>query len=130
MKTSIFFFFFIFAVFSLSAQQNASTAKDSIKFEKIAHDYGNIEQGSSGECVFVFTGQGAGVIVLSSVNATCGCTTPEWPKNPVKPGEKGTIKVKYNTQIIGHFSKSITVYSNAVNSPVELKISGTVLPPK
>jgi hypothetical protein len=126
-KSVLFFFVFLFAAATLSAQQNNNTAvKDSIYFDKTVNDYGDIAQGSSGECTFTFYNKGKAPLVLSSVNASCGCTTPEWPRNPVKPGESGVIKVKYNTQIVGHFEKTISVYSNAVNSPVVLRITGNV----
>jgi hypothetical protein len=64
--------------------------------------------------------------LLTKVRASCGCTTPSWPKEPIKSGKTGTIKVKYNTRIKGNFSKSIRVYSNAKNSPILLRIKGQV----
>ncbi|HOH24523.1 MAG TPA: DUF1573 domain-containing protein, partial [Bacteroidales bacterium] len=59
--------------------------------------------------------------------ASCGCTTPSWTKDPVAPGQSGEIKVTYDTHRIGAFSKSVTVTSNAVETPsVVLRISGEV----
>jgi len=63
-----------------------------------------------------------------NVGASCGCTVPDWPKDPILPGKTGVIKVTYNTAIIGVFNKSITVYSNAANNPVGLIIKGNVNP--
>lgn len=117
---------FSFFSFSLYAQ-NATTAKnDSIIFDKTIHDYGTIERGSDGTSVFTFTNKGQKPLVLNNVRASCGCTVPEWPRQPVAPGETGEIKVKYNTNINGNFNKSITVNSNAENSVVILRVKGNV----
>jgi hypothetical protein len=129
MKTT--FFLFIAAMFlsmASMAQEQTIATPDSIVFDKLEHDYGTIEQGSNGEIEFKFTNKGKVPIVLSNVSATCGCTTPTWPRNPILPGEKGTIKVGYNTSIVGAFAKSITVTSNAKNPTVSLRIKGNVTP--
>lgn len=97
-----------------------------IYFENTTHDYGNIEYGSDGLCEFAFKNTGKEPLLLTNVKASCGCTTPTWPKEPIKKGKKGTIVVKYNTKIIGAFTKTIRVYSNAKTSPVTLKITGAV----
>ena len=65
-------------------------------------------------------------MILSNVKSSCGCTIPEWTKEPIMPKASGVIKVKYNTTRVGTFQKSITVYSNAKNSPVVLTIKGEV----
>jgi hypothetical protein len=118
----------------LHAQQPVSAPVDStlmakLVFESTTHDYGTINQGADGNCVFKFKNEGKTPLVLSSVNASCGCTTPSYTKEPVLPGQSGEIKVHYDTNRIGAFSKSITVNSNAKNTPVVLKIMGTVLQP-
>lgn len=97
-----------------------------IYFENTTHNYGNIEYSSDGLCEFVFKNTGKEPLLLTNVKASCGCTTPTWPKEPIKKGGKGTIVVKYNTKIIGAFTKTIRVYSNAKTSPVTLKITGAV----
>lgn len=101
---------------------------DSIIFEKVNHDYGTIKKGSDGSSTFTFTNKGQKPLILSTVRASCGCTVPEWPRQPIAPGEKAEIKVKYNTNIAGNFSKTITVVSNAANSPVILRVRGRVIP--
>jgi len=106
----------------------ATAPQDSIIFASKAHDYGTVVQGADGSCEFVFTNKGKAPLILNDVKASCGCTVPEWTRTPVAPGEKGTIKVTYNTNNIGTFSKSITVNSNAVNSPLVLTIKGNVTP--
>ncbi|MFC2086425.1 DUF1573 domain-containing protein, partial [Bacteroidota bacterium] len=98
-----------------------------ISFDKLVHDYGTIEKGADGMCEFVFTNTGKEPLILENVRSSCGCTVPSWPKEPVKKKKTGTIKVKYNTNRVGTISKSVTVYSNAKNSPIKLKIIGKVV---
>jgi hypothetical protein len=124
------------AILTVSVSCSQSTRADTkvdkkapfIKFEYLEYDYGDIIQGDDGMCEFVFKNTGKNPLVLSNVRPSCGCTVPKWSKEPIKGGGESTIKVKYNTGRAGSFSKSITVYSNAVNSPVVLKIKGNVLP--
>ncbi len=101
-----------------------------IEFSSLEHNYGQIVKGGDGNCVFTFTNTGTEPLILSNVRASCGCTTPSWTKEPVMPGKTGTIKVKYNTNNVGGFTKTITVTSNAVDNPrVVLKIKGNVTNP-
>ena len=98
-----------------------------ISFTEAVHNYGNIAKGSEGNCEFEFTNNGNEPLILSNVRASCGCTTPNWSKEPIMPGQKGSIKVHYNTNNVGGFNKSITVTSNAVDTPrMVLKIRGKV----
>lgn len=107
------------------AQTNQTT--DSVIFEKTVHDYGTIAQGSDGSCEFTFTNTGKQPLLLTNVKASCGCTVPVWPKEPIAAGETGVIKVQYDTKRVGNFNKSITVSSNAVNSTAVLYIKGNVI---
>jgi hypothetical protein len=100
-----------------------------INFEETVHDYGTIEKGANGDCEFNFTNTGDEPLILSNVQASCGCTTPSWPREPIAPGEKGAIKVHYDTQRVGGFNKTITVTSNGKTDRVVLRISGTVNAP-
>jgi hypothetical protein len=97
-----------------------------ITFEAIEHDYGTIEYNGNGEYEFVFENTGDSPLVLKNVKTSCGCTASEWSKEPIKEGENGKIKVSYRTNIPGSFNKSITVYSNASNAVVTLRIKGNV----
>jgi len=97
-----------------------------IKFMRTEHDYGEIEQNSDGMCEFKFKNMGDEPLILSNLRSSCGCTVPEWPKDPIKKAKEGIIKVKYNTRIVGAFSKTIVVYSNGSEEPVYLKIKGVV----
>jgi hypothetical protein len=114
--------------FACSQNQPAQNDKVEIKFEVLEHDFGTIEQGADGTFIFKFTNEGKEPLILSRVQASCGCTTPEWSQEPVAKGKSGVIKVKYNTNIQGAFAKSITVYSNAKNGPIVLHIKGVVQP--
>jgi hypothetical protein len=98
----------------------------SIEFETTDHDFGTIAEGGDGTYEFIFKNTGKEPLVLSNVRSSCGCTVPEWPKEPILKGDKGKIKVSYNTRITGSFSKSITVYSNAAEAPVVLIIKGKI----
>lgn len=129
MKKSIVIMVMMFlAALNIQAQDKPVAPQDSIIFASTVHDYGTIVQASDGTCEFKFTNKGKAPIVLNDVKASCGCTVPEWTRTPVAPGEKGTIKVTYNTNNMGAFSKSITVNSNAVNNPLVLIIKGNVTP--
>lgn len=106
-------------------------AQANIAFESNVHDYGKITQGSDGLCTFTFTNTGDKDLVITNVDSSCGCTIPSKPKEPIAPGETGTIKVKYNTSIVGPIRKIVTVYSNAKEKPTyTLRIKGRVLPKK
>jgi hypothetical protein len=97
-----------------------------IWFEEYSHDYGTIPKDSDGTWTFKFKNLGQEAIVINRVRSTCGCTVPEWPREPVEPGDTGTITVRYNTASTGTFLKSVVVYSTAANSPVKLQIKGKV----
>jgi hypothetical protein len=95
-----------------------------ISFDKLIHDFGTIEKGGDGTYTFTFTNKGIQPLGLTSVKTSCGCTTPFWPKEPIAPGKTGEIKIKYDTNRMGAFNKSITVSSNA--ETVVLRIKGTI----
>ncbi len=98
-----------------------------ISFSKTVHDYGTLFQGGDGNSEFEFTNTGKEPLILSSVKSSCGCTVPSWPREPIMPGKKEVIKVKYDTKRVGPINKTITVMSNAKTSPVVLKITGSIV---
>jgi len=108
----------------LKANRNILADSAAILFVETIHDYGTIKKDSDGTWDFTFTNTGKIPLVLSNVQTSCGCTTPSWPREPIAPGKKGIIKVKYNTSSTGGFQKTITVYSNA--KTVTLTIKGSV----
>lgn len=100
-----------------------------IKFIKQVHDYGTVAYAGDGYCSFEFKNIGNAPLIISKANKSCGCTVPEWPKEPILPGETGMIKVKYDTKRPGAINKSVTIISNAINSPSKIiRIKGNVLP--
>lgn len=109
------------------AYVSAQVAGPQIEFERLEHDYGEIEQGANGKTEFSFTNTGTEPLIISKAKGSCGCTVPTWPKEPIAPGAKATIEVKYDTKRVGPISKSVTITSNSVdNSTALLKIKGSV----
>jgi hypothetical protein len=108
--------------------QNESGAE--ITFKETSHDFGNIPFKGNGSYEFVFVNTGTEPLILTQPKSSCGCTVPEWPKQPILPGESNVIKVTYkNTDRPGAFNKYVTVFSNAaINKEVKLHIKGTVQP--
>jgi len=98
-----------------------------ITFSKIVHDYGTIYKGGDGNCEFEFKNTGVEPLILSNCQSSCGCTVPDWPKEPILKGKSAVIKVKYASERLGAINKTITVTSNASNSPIVLKIIGNVI---
>ncbi len=99
-----------------------------IAFAENMFDFGDITQGDKVEHVFEFENIGNEALILSDVRTTCGCTAPEWPREPVAPGATASVKVVFNsTGKIGIQNKVITVMSNAVNNPARVKIVTNVL---
>ncbi len=98
-----------------------------IDFDKLVHDYGTIYQNGNGVCKFKFTNTGKEPLILSKPKSSCGCTVPTWPKHPILPGQTEEIKVTYATKRIGPINKNVTIYSNAKNKQVILRIKGKVI---
>jgi hypothetical protein len=105
-------------------------AQPKIDFKKVEYDFGSIKEDVGlATTTFEFKNTGNQPLILNSVKATCGCTTPEWTQEPVAPGKSGTIKVSYNPKNRpGAFTKNVNVYSNAEPSVTVLTIKGKVEP--
>jgi uncharacterized protein (DUF58 family) len=100
-----------------------------IEFDKEVHDYGNVKYGANGTCTFEFKNTGNAPLIISKATGSCGCTVPSWPKEPIAPGAKAEISVKYDTKRPGPITKSVTITSNAVNDPNKvIRIKGNVGP--
>jgi len=101
-----------------------------ITFEKTEHDFGKINEGDGRvSVVFNFKNEGMSPLVLSNVRASCGCTTPTWTKEPVEPGQVGSITVTYNPNgRPGRFQKTVTITSNATEGTKRVYIKGEVIP--
>ena len=91
-------------------------------------DYGTVAHNADGKREFVFTNNGNKPLIITNTQGSCGCTVPTTPKEPIAPGAKGVIGVKYATDRVGPFTKTVTVTSNAAGQPTKvLTIKGTVL---
>lgn len=101
----------------------------SIKFDKVVHNFGTFsEDAPTQKCVFTFTNTGTAPLIINQAVASCGCTIPSYTKAPIKPGEKGEIKVTYNGTgaFPGHFKKTIIVRTNGVTELTRLYIEGVM----
>jgi len=98
----------------------------SIKFETTSHSFGNIIEGQIARYDFKFVNTGTEPLILSNVSASCGCTTPKWPREAIEPGKSAIVTAEYNSQgRPGTFTKSIFVKSNG--GDLTLTISGNVV---
>lgn len=103
-------------------------AQGVMTFEKDLHDFGNVPEGTMATYEFKFKNTGNQPIVIANVQASCGCTTPDWTKTPVLPGKSGIIKAMYSSAgRPGVFNKTVTVTSNASSPSSVLTIKGTVV---
>ncbi len=103
-------------------------AQGVIKFENETHDFGNIAEGTMAAHEFKFKNTGNQPLVIANVQASCGCTTPDWTKTPIMPGKTGMVKAVYNSAgRPGVFAKTVTVTSNAAETTNVLNIKGSVL---
>jgi hypothetical protein len=121
---------FLFMTAAVSAQDAAkveTAGGAEITFESEVIDYGTIAHKSDGVRAFKFTNVGDAPIVITKVKGSCGCTVPTKPEGPIMPGESAEIGVKYATDRIGTFAKTVTVTSNASKASIQLKIKGNVL---
>jgi hypothetical protein len=117
-------------VFAAVAQEKAATEKvPQITFQETEYQFGDVQQGDRVEHIFTFKNTGTAALILSNVLTTCGCTAPEWPKEPIAPGQSGQIKITFNTAgKTGKQNKVITVVSNATNAQERVALIGNILP--
>ena len=122
MKNLLFLLFAINSGFIFSQEVGPK-----IEFESLEINYGKISKGDNGVRVFKFTNIGSELLIINKVYSSCGCTIPKKPSSPIGPGQDNEIQVKYDTNRVGPIRKTITVLSNAINSPtISLKITGNV----
>ena len=122
MKNLLFLIFAINSGFIFSQEVGPK-----IEFESLEINYGKISKGDNGVRIFKFTNIGSEPLIINKVYSSCGCTIPKKPSSPIGPGQDEEIQVKYDTNRVGPIRKTITVLSNAINSPtISLKILGNV----
>lgn len=135
MKTLVVFIFGVFMIFGALAQEAATVEVSEsgavIAFQEDQFDFGDIHQGDKVEHIFNFENTGDEPLIITNVQTTCGCTAPDWPRDPVLPGQESSIKVVFNsTGKIGRQTKVITIVSNAVSPRNKITIVTNVLPKK
>ncbi len=108
--------------------QSVNPNAPEFKFEHEVWDFGEIPEGPKVKHDFWFTNVGKEPLIIQNVRASCGCTVPIWPKEPIMPGQKGKITVEYNTKgRPGPFTKAITIFSNAKTPTKVIYIKGVVV---
>jgi hypothetical protein len=113
-------------VFSFAQDKKASGPQ--FKFEDTKHNFGFVREGELVHMEYTFQNTGTQPILISEVKVTCGCTTPDFPKSPIKPGEKGIIKINFDTT--GKYDRqdrTVDVISNVGGPPLQLRFKGVVL---
>ncbi len=130
---------------STSSNSVASTAQDngmeisttinpdgklpSFEFSEENHDFGTIEEGTIAKHDFVFTNTGDAPLIITNAQGSCGCTVPSYPREPIAPGEQGTIHVEFNSNgRTGNQTKTVTLTSNTVPNKKVLRINALVNP--
>ena len=139
MKKQILIVAFLCSMVSLYAQDEVRTEEVNknapvITFDErfiepsgaVSYDYGTITKGANGQTYFVFTNTGKEPLIIEKASSSCGCTVPNHPKYPILPGAKDSISVKYDTNRVGTINKTVTVISNASNSPTIMRIKGLI----
>ena len=100
-------------------------------FDNSFHDFESVTQGEVVDHFFEFQNGGNNVLIIENIITSCGCTASEWTKEPIRPGQRGCIKVTFDsTGKIGHQRKIITILSNAESEKTELIVEAFVLPRK
>jgi len=109
---------------STASDPNSKSKEPIMTFEKETHDFGTLNEGDVVEHFYYFTNTGNKPLMISDVQASCGCTVPEWPREPILAGQKNQIKIVFNTaRKADNIMKDITIYSNA--NPIKKKLSFT-----
>lgn len=134
---SVIILFFYLSLLACNDSQNSGASLSEsvdqegtarIQFEKTEHDFGKIIQGEQVGWYFNFTNTGDGPLIIKRASASCGCTVPEYDKEPVAPGENGRLKVVYDSRgRSGKDFKTVTVETNAENRIVKLNLKAEVL---
>jgi hypothetical protein len=132
MKKSLLSFVAIFVALIAFAQPEVQLQSGpQLSLDKDIHDYGTIVQNADGVCHFTVTNTGNEPLIISNAKGSCGCTVPKWSDEPILPGASTVIDVKYATNRIGPINKSVTITSNAINTPTKvIRIKGNVIKPE
>jgi hypothetical protein len=102
--------------FMIANTNDAKAQGPTLKAENMTVDFGEVSYGGDGTREFTFTNTGNEPLLITNAKGSCGCTVPEWPKEPIRAGGTGVIKIKYDTKRAGPISKTVTVTTNEVES--------------
>lgn len=109
----------------------ATTTISEMTFESMEYNFGSVKAGDVVNHTFKFKNTGNFPLIISKANATCGCTVPEWPKDPIAPGSSGEIKVKFNSKGRSNLqTKYVNITANTKPEVTRLKITGNVIADK
>lgn len=109
--------------------EKSSKEAATIEFDKTVFDFGVANEGDIVDVEFTVTNSGNTDLVISRATPSCGCTVPEWPKAPIKPGASEKVVAKFNTTgKPGVANKAITLFTNTAKGREVLRIKGTVTP--
>ena len=125
MKKLLLLSFMLLLSLGYAAAQNQAE----IKFDKLTYDFGKFSENTPVQkCTFTFTNVGNAPLIINQAVASCGCTVPKYTKQPIAPGQKGSLTVTYNGKgrFPGHFKKTITVRTNGKTEMVRLYVEGTM----
>lgn len=115
-KVLLFIFMFVGAVFTF--------AKPKIVFSEVEYVFTDNILGETSQHIFMFKNEGDAPLIINNAVPSCGCVSPKWTKNPIAPGDTGSVHVFYKSNMSGAFSKTIKIYSNSQGKRPVLKISG------
>ncbi len=120
------------ATFQLAAQATptegtpAPASKAVLTFESDVVDYGSMDQGGEPLRLAKFTNTGTEPLIISGAKGSCGCTVPNWPKDPIMPGETSQIEIRYDTKRVGAINKTVTVTSNDSIGKHTIRVTGNI----
>jgi hypothetical protein len=119
-------------LWNVQTDRNIQTAPANVepthlRIDNHTYRFGTLHAGDDATATFTIANTGKSPLLLQEVQATCGCTVPEWSRQPVPPGQTAIVKLKYDTKITGIFSKKAFIFSNAAGSPHGVTISGEVV---
>lgn len=118
---------FLAVLFTATISAMAQKADDFIKVSTEKYDFGKIKQGVPVTTFFTLTNTTDKPVVIENAWAGCGCTTPEYSKEPIAPGASSKLKVGYNAAAMGHFDKAVNIKLAGVNEPKVIMITGEVV---
>ena len=121
----IYILFFLLTSFALIHAQDAAPVPEVLQLKETGFNFGTIPQGKPVYHFFEVTNTGKEPLKIDNVQTSCGCTTPEWSRDPIAPGASANVKVGYNAAAEGYFDKHITILYNQTQSK-QVKITGTV----